>query len=96
MQIILPDTDDFRAIAARVIWFEPPEIAMRDPVRFLAYAMRYADWRDMLKIREIISMEQFGFVLRHAPPGIIDPRSFAYWAVLTNQRDLSPNVRRFS
>jgi hypothetical protein len=31
--------DAFREIAKRVIWFEPPEEALEDTVRFVAYAM---------------------------------------------------------
>jgi hypothetical protein len=41
-------------VAPRIIWFEPPERALADAVRFMAEA------------------------LDRAPPGIIDPRSWAY------------------
>jgi hypothetical protein len=29
-------------IARRIIWFEPPDQALADPIRFLTYAMTYA------------------------------------------------------
>ena len=38
----LPDTKQFHDLAARVIWFESPEIALRNVSRFMAYAFRYA------------------------------------------------------
>jgi len=30
-----------------ITWFEPPERALADPVRFMAYAMTYARYEDM-------------------------------------------------
>lgn len=34
--------DDLLAVAKRVVWFEPPEHALGQRVRFLAYVMTYA------------------------------------------------------
>ena len=67
------------AIAPRIIWFEPPERALADPIRFMAYAMTYARHEDMKVIREYVSDDDFREALDRAPPGIIDPRSWAYW-----------------
>lgn len=66
-------------VAPRIIWFEPPERALANPVRFMAYAMRYARHEDMRVIREYVSDEDFREALDRAPPGIIDSRSWAYW-----------------
>jgi hypothetical protein len=66
-------------IAPRIIWFEPPDRALADPVRFMAYAMTYARHEDMSVIREYVSDADFREALDRAPPGIIDPRSWAYW-----------------
>jgi hypothetical protein len=33
----LPRNADLLSIAPRVVWFEPPERALADPVRFLVY-----------------------------------------------------------
>ena len=38
-------------IARRTMWFEPPELALADPVRFVTYAMTYARHEDMRVIR---------------------------------------------
>ncbi len=62
-----------------MIWFESPQDALADPVRFMAYAMRYATHEDMQVIRRYISDEDFRAALDNAPPGIIDERSWAYW-----------------
>ena len=75
----IPLNDETAQVARRVIWFEPPEKALADPVRFMAYAMAYARHEDMKIIRRYVSDADFREALDHAPPGIIDPRSWAYW-----------------
>jgi quinol monooxygenase YgiN len=79
-----------RAIAARVVWFEPAEKALADPVRFLAYAMRYATHEDMKAIRAHVSDEDFRRAIDAAPPGIVDPRSWAYWNLLLGRYPAPP------
>jgi hypothetical protein len=73
---IIPET---LQVARRLIWFEPPERALADPARFIAYAMTYARHEDMRVIRRFVSDDDFREALDHAPPGIVDPRSWAYW-----------------
>jgi len=74
-----PLTPQILAVAANVIWFESAQQALADPVRFMAYAMTYALPEDMRVIRKYVSDDDFREALEHAPPGIIDPRSWAYW-----------------
>jgi hypothetical protein len=45
----------------------------------MAYAMAYAMHEEMRVIRRYVSDEDFKEALDRAPPGIIDPRSWAYW-----------------
>jgi len=66
-------------IARRIIWFEPPEQALSEPIRFMAYAMTYARHEDMRVIRRYVCDDDFREALDQAPPGIIDTRSWAYW-----------------
>lgn len=54
-------------LARRVIWFEAPEQALADPIRFLAYAMSYARHEDMRVIRQFVSDDDFRDALDHAP-----------------------------
>lgn len=75
----VPVTPGTLEVARRIVWFEEPEEALADPVRFLAYAMTYARHADMQVIRQYVSDEDFLQALDRAPPGIIDPRSWAYW-----------------
>jgi len=75
----IPLNPDTEKVARRVIWFEPPAEALADPVRFMAYAMSHGRYEDLQVIRRHVSLEDFGEALDHSPPGIIDPRSWAYW-----------------
>jgi len=92
----LPITPAMLEIARRVIWFEPPEKALADPVQFMAYAMTYAVHEDMRVIRQFVSDDDLRDALDHAPPGIIDPRSWAYWNSKMGRYPTPPMpVRRF-
>jgi hypothetical protein len=75
----IPLNPETEAVARRVIWFEEPAEALEDPIRFMAYAMKYATHEDMKALRRYVSDEDFREALDKAPPGIIDPRSWAYW-----------------
>jgi hypothetical protein len=83
-------------VARRVVWFEPPAEALSDPIRFMAYAMSYAVHGDMRIIRRYVSDTDFREALDRAPPGIIDPRSWAYWNSKFGRYPAPPlPVRRF-
>jgi hypothetical protein len=75
----LPRTPAVVEIARSIVWFESPEKALADPVRFLAYAMTYALPEEMRLIRQHVSDDDIREALDRAPPGIFDPRSWAYW-----------------
>jgi hypothetical protein len=92
----IPVTPETLAVAANIIWFEPPEKSLADPIRFMAYAMTYALPEDMRFIRKFVSDDDFREALEHAPAGIIDPRSWAYWNSKMGRYPPPPQpVRRF-
>jgi hypothetical protein len=75
----IPLTPDTEALARRLVWFEPPAEALSDVSRFVAYALVRATHDDMTLLRKFLSDDDLREALDHAPPGIIDPRSWAYW-----------------
>jgi hypothetical protein len=75
----IPLTPATEALAQRLIWFEEPAEALADPLRFIAYAFSRATHEDMTVLRAFLTDDDFREALDHAPPGIIDPRSWAYW-----------------
>lgn len=74
-------------LARRLVWFEPPEQALAEPVRFLAYAFATARAADMAILRGYLSDDSLRYALGHAPPGIIDARSWAYWHLMLDLGD---------
>ncbi|MBX3456518.1 hypothetical protein [Ferrovibrio sp.] len=98
---VLPGTPDLavpdlEAVAARLVWFKPPAEALRNPWHFLAYFFAYGTPEDTRTIRRHVSDNTLREALDHAPPGIIDPRSWAYWnLILDRDPDTQPPTRRF-
>ena len=92
----IPLTPETAAAARRIVWFEAPEQALSDPVRFMAYAMSYANAEDMRLICEYIDDDDFREALDKAPPGIIDPRSWAYWNLKCGRAPAPLPVRNVS
>jgi hypothetical protein len=90
----LPHNADLLDVAPHVIWFEPPERALADPVRFLAYLMTYGTIEEIAVVRRYVDLDDFREALEHAPPGIMDERSWAYWNVMTGRYPVPPMPRR--
>ena len=90
----IPLTPDLEAVARRIVWFEPPAEAVADPARFMAYAMAYATHEDMRLIRQHVCDDDFLEALDHAPPGIIDPRSWAFWNAMVGRYPTPPAPQR--
>ena len=87
-------TDELTKVASRVLWFEPPEKALSDQVRFLTYAMTYGTHEDMKVVRQHVSDEELLEALAQAPPGIFDARSWAYWNVMLGRYPTPPLPER--
>lgn len=75
----LHEIPELLTVAERVVWFKPTREALADPIHFLAYVMTYGTVEDLLALRGIVSSEDFREALDHAPPGVFDGRSWAYW-----------------
>lgn len=86
----LPLSPDLMAIAPRIVWFEPPEKALADPVRFMAYVMTYGTPEDIAVLRRHVGEEGFREAIEHAPPGILDAPSWAYWNIMAGKDDIPP------
>lgn len=75
----IPLTPDTEALARRLVWFEEPKESLSDTFRFVAYALARATHEDMKLLSGFLTEDDLREALDHAPPGIIDPRSWAYW-----------------
>src|SRR5258708_32742255 len=90
----IPHTEEIAAVARHVVWFESPEQALTDPVRFLAYALTYASAEEMALLRQYVSDGDIKEALDRAPPGIIDPRSWSYWNAVVGRWPAPPRPVR--
>jgi hypothetical protein len=90
----IPRTPEIDALAQRMIWFESPDKALADPIRFMAYVMAHATPEDLTVVRRYLSDDDFREALDKAPPGIIDPRSWAYWNSRFGRYPAPPMPRR--
>ena len=81
-------------MAQRVVWFKDPVDALADPVHFLAHVMTYGTVEDLRALQGMIGLEEFREVLDHAPPGIFDARSWAYWNLKCGREPALPLPRR--
>ena len=70
---------EIEAICRRVMSFEKPQQAISNPARFLAYVMTHGDYADMVVIQKHMTDDEICAAMDNAPPGIFDPRSWAYW-----------------
>lgn len=90
----IPLNPETERLARRMVWFEAPETALEDPIRFMAYVMANATPEDLTILRRYVSDADFREALDKAPPGIIDPRSWAYWNSRMGRYPAPPPPRR--
>lgn len=90
----LPLTPQMEALARRLVWFEEPSQALADPARFMAYAFERATHEDMQALRRYLTDADLREALDAAPPGIIGPRSWAYWNLRIGRYPPPPLPRR--
>jgi hypothetical protein len=90
----LPLTPDTEALARRLIWFEEPAEALSDTFRLVAYAVARATHEDMKLVRSFLTDDDLREALDHAPPGIIDPRSWTYWNLKLGRDPAPPLPKR--
>jgi hypothetical protein len=91
----LPKTPELLLVARRVIWFEEPEQALGDPMRFLAHVMVFGTVEDLTALDGIVGKGEYLEVLDQAPPGLFDPRSWAYWNLVCGRHPAPPMPVRF-
>ncbi|MFM7267977.1 MAG: hypothetical protein ACKOZT_05230 [Cyanobium sp.] len=68
-----------RPMAARLIWWQPAEQALRRPERVIAQVMDIGDFDTVLQLRRGLGDRRLAQVLQQAEAGWFSPRSWTYW-----------------
>ena len=89
-------TPQLRALARRVIWFQPSRDALADPKRFLCYLMARPTPEDIAIAARSFSRAEFLTALRNAPPGMFGPRAWAYLNRTLEGHTRRPRPQRIS
>lgn len=66
-------------MAAKYVWWKPPEDAARVPHRVVAQVMHLGDYDDVQALITALGDEYLREVLRNAEAGVFDERSWTYW-----------------
>ena len=70
---------EFRRIASRVVWWEPPDAVIAREEDFIGRAMALGSWEDVAILQRVYGDTRLRAALLHASPGVFDPRSWHYW-----------------
>jgi hypothetical protein len=82
------------AVAENVVWFKSPQEALSDTCDFLAHLMTYGTLDDVLIVQKHFTLGDFRLALENAPPGVFDPRSWAYWNLVCGRNPVPPMPQR--
>lgn len=66
-------------MAARYVWWQPSEATLARPHFFLCQLMALGTSEDVRAVRRVLGDEAFVEALEHAPPGVMDAKSWNYW-----------------
>jgi len=77
-----------------VVWFKDPDQALDSPIHFLAQVMTYGAPEDLKALKGVVDKDDFREVLEHAPPGVFDRRSWAYWNLVCGRAPAQPLPER--
>jgi hypothetical protein len=90
----LPNTPEVAAVARRTVWFKSPEQAIDDPVHLVAHVLTFGTHEDVKTLRRFVTDDELRQALDSAPPGIFDPRSWAYWNLKVGRYPAPPLPKR--
>lgn len=86
----LPLTPELATVSRRTVWFKSPQEALDYPEHFIAHVLTYGMFEDVQTLRKYVSDNDLRESLRHAPPGVFDARSWAYWHLMLGEYPAPP------
>lgn len=71
--------ETLKAVAKKLIWWQPPEVSLRDVRRLVAQIMNLGTWEDVKFAQAHFGLAAFRDALEHAQPGWFEPDSWVIW-----------------
>ena len=68
-----------KRMASRYVWWQPPEVSVRDPRRVIAQVMDVGTFEDIQALVDAVGSDTLIPVLKQGRPGWFRPRSWAFW-----------------
>ena len=75
----MADDEQLKRFAAKLIWWESPEISLVNPRRLLAQVMTRGDWPETVAFKKAFGWEAFRDALVNAEAGLFDIKSWVMW-----------------
>jgi hypothetical protein len=79
---------DLSYFASKYIWWQPPDVAVKDRHRVIAQVMNLGTFEDVQALRRQTGEKELKEVLRQAHPGEFSERSWNYWHLILGLSDL--------
>ncbi len=83
-----------KQLARRYVWWNTPEWALKHVNILLANIMNLGNWDDIQLLRKTMGDEALKQVLRRAPAGYFNYRSWDYWHIKFGIRPIPPLPKR--
>lgn len=90
----LHPTPELLAVAEKTVWFKEPAATLTNPAHFIAYTLTYGTPADVKILRKYVDDDGLRKALDHAPPGVFDGRSWAYWNLMVGRYPAPPMPQR--
>lgn len=87
-------TPRLKTAARRCVWWKRPIDAIAVPTHFIAYVLTYGTAEDVSELRRQIDDRDLRDAIDNAPPGVFDPRSWAYWNLMLGRYKTPPMPQR--
>jgi hypothetical protein len=70
---------DLKRLAAKYVWWLSPEATLARPHFLLCQLMTLGTEDDVWTALDLVGESAFIEALKHAPPGVMDPKSWNFW-----------------
>ncbi len=72
-------TNELKAIARSLLWWQAPEVSLARPERFLMQVMAIGTWDEVKAVSALFGWQAFKEALEQAEPGVFDKPSWSLW-----------------